>query len=155
MKKLLWALLLAVAIVAGPAVADSDEPLSTGRYITGGILGSAIGLGIGHAVQRRYLPLGLIFSLGEAAGWTAFFADSTLTTTSSGFTTRVSSIGTVGVIGLVTTLGLHVWEIVDVWVTGNQLRKKEAPAKHASRPFTLVPVVMHQEAPGATLVLNF
>ncbi len=156
---LAFGLCLMTASVQADDQVKAQQPvkpgLTTGRYVTGGIIGSVFGLGIGHAIQRRYMPMGLIFTLGEAAGYTAFFADTTFgTTTVGGFTTlRASSIGTLGAIGLIVASGLHVWEAIDLWVTGASLRDK-AVADNRPR-LLIVPAVLHNDAPGFTLALRF
>jgi len=152
--------LLLLTVSARANEPEKEQPvaktgISTGRYITGGIIGSAVGFGIGHAIHRRYMPLGLVFTLGEAAAFTAFFADTSFgTSTVSGITTvRATRIGTLGVIGLVVATGLHIWEVVDVWVTGASLREE----KHADNTprLMIVPSVMHNEAPALTMALRF
>ncbi len=165
-KKLMLApIFFALASAFGGTLANAAEPIkvkpassggiSTGRYITGGIVGSVVGFGIGHAIQRRYMPLGLVFTLGEAAAYTAFFADTRFgTSTSLGVTTvRATSIGTIGTIGLIAALGLHVWEVVDLWVTGADLREKPV-AEHSSK-LMVMPLVMNDRAPGVGMAFQF
>ena len=41
--------------------------ISTGQYVTGGVIGSYFGFGIGHMIQQRWIDRGWIFSLGESA----------------------------------------------------------------------------------------
>jgi hypothetical protein len=151
MKRL--AVLFLMAFALNGALMAADEPLSTGRYVTGGVIGSAIGFGIGHAIQGRYIPLGLIFTLGEGAGLAAAIADSKASTTTGVFTSTRTNFGTAGVIGLIVLGGLHVWEIVDVWVTGNELRRHEPAPKHAS--LAVFPTVFHDSAPGVVVGMNF
>src|SRR5687767_4797890 len=43
-------------------------PVPTGKYITGGILASTVGFGIGHGVQGRYGDKGWIYTATEAGG---------------------------------------------------------------------------------------
>ena len=139
-------------IKAQPAIKPA---LSTGRYVTGGVIGSVFGLGIGHAIQGRYIPLGLVFTLGEAAGYAAFFADTKFGTTNTGLVTsvRATSIGTIGAIGLVVVTGLHIWEVIDLWVTGASLRDKAIT--DAGPRLMIVPTVMHNEAPALTMAFRF
>lgn len=47
--------------------------ISPGAYIVGGLLGTWIGFGLGHAVQGRYDDGGIIFMFGEATGLTFMF----------------------------------------------------------------------------------
>lgn len=167
MKRLFAALVLVLHMGMTPALAAKsasagtpgpEEGIPTGRYIAGGIVGTAAGLGIGHAIQARYVPLGLVFTIGEAIGYTAFFADTTFSTTSSGSFTRTTSMsmGTLAVMGLVLVAGLHVWEVIDVWVTGAELHRKwEATHKQAS--LSVLPVVgaAGESGPGLTVGWRF
>lgn len=146
-----------VATANAEPSADSSEELSLGRYITSGVIGTAVGLGIGHGIQGRYLPLGLVFSVGEAAGWVAFFADTDFTTKrdDDGYReTRVSHIGVAGAIGLGVAIGLHLWEIADIWIKGDEmLRRSKAHA--AETGITVLPVVLNEHAPGMSVLLHF
>src|SRR5215211_7901978 len=40
--------------------------ITPGKYVGGGITATALGWGIGHAIQGRWLDRGWIFTLGEA-----------------------------------------------------------------------------------------
>lgn len=100
---------------------DGDSgrvPVPTGKYITGGVLGSTIGFGIGHAVQGRYGDKGWIFTAGEAAGLTAMVAglasckDETQSDGSK--EKKCSQDGLIG-LGAAALIGFHIWEIVDAW----------------------------------------
>lgn len=98
-------------------------PVSTGKYITGGVIGSVVGLGIGHGIQGRYQDKGWIFTATEAAGITVVVAgaarcinekdnDKTLNDCSSSTRSQMA-------LGYLVALGFHIWEVVDVW-TGAQ-----------------------------------
>lgn len=77
--------------------------VSRAQYIAGGVLGTLMGIGIGHAIQGRYMEngwlftatqLGSAFSLGVFAGqgnevWTGLSA--------------------------ITLIGFRIWELIDVW----------------------------------------
>jgi hypothetical protein len=136
-----------------------QDGLPTGRYIAGGIVGTAVGFGIGHGIQQRYFPLGLVFSIGEAAGLVLYLSNVSVTTTtnSSGFPTTSSvNIGTVGAIGLATILGFHIWETVDIWVTGTALHRKWVE-RHPRASLSILPAVMVRgtTSPGLTVALTF
>ncbi len=49
---------------------DGDElvEMPLRRYIIGGAVGTLFGFGIGHAVQKRYLADGWLYTLGELSG---------------------------------------------------------------------------------------
>ena len=42
---------------------EDYHSISVGRYVAGGVVGMMLGLGIGHAVQGRYLRTGWIFTV--------------------------------------------------------------------------------------------
>ena len=48
--------------------AVEETGMSHSQYVTGGVLGSIFGLGIGHAVQGRYSERGWIFTTSDVTG---------------------------------------------------------------------------------------
>ncbi len=165
MKKLIVGMAFLMAMAAGAdtkpketASESSSEGISTGRYITGGVIGSAIGYGIGHAIQGRYMPLGLVFSLTEAAATVVIIADAHKTADTTIFGGTKYTLGTAGTIGLVALLGMHVWEVIDVWVVGAQYRRA-GPAKADFTPsktkLAALPIAPGGDAPGLSLVMRF
>ncbi len=103
-------------------------PMGDTRYILGGILGTAPGFGIGHAIQGRWLDKGWIFTLGELITLT-LFAGSTFGCIGEGlFETsndrnNDSNCNLAG-IAYLGFLGFKGWEISDIWYQGYQHRKK-------------------------------
>jgi hypothetical protein len=96
--------------------------ISDGKYISGGILGSIVGFGSGHAVQRRYLFKGMIFTIGEGAGLLTFLVfgggqgcapsgNSNYPNSSSCSEDQVMQI-----FGLAVIAGFKIWEMIDLWV---------------------------------------
>lgn len=90
--------------------------MSTPRYVTGGIVGTIPGFGLGHVVQERWLERGWIFTVGEVGslaligvGLNSCFADAL----SSGDCNNTKTLGW-GILGLVV---FKVWEFGDVWLT--------------------------------------
>ena len=86
---------------------------SVSRYIAGGILGTWIGLGLGHAVNGTWREIGKIFTYGE------IIAVGSLTTGlfMTGPEFDGSDLGTAMFVnGLIVYGGLRLWEIVDVWL---------------------------------------
>ena len=151
-------LLITPSVLAEEHLKDNEvakSRMSTGRYVTGGVIGTVFGFGIGHAIQGRYMPLGLVFSVGEAAGYAAFFADTKFGIGSFGGVTTVRTIdmGALGVIGLIVASGLHIWEVIDLWVTGAELRR--SPVADNGPRLMIVPTVMHNEAPAVVMALRF
>lgn len=98
--------------------------ISQGAYIGGGVVGTVLGLGIGHAIQGRYGEKGWIFTVGEIATATLFSIGATncITETFSSLGTSTSSCNDgLMAVGLAGLAGFRVWELVDVWA---------APASH-------------------------
>lgn len=90
-------------------------PVSTGRYITGGVLGSAIGLGLGHAVHGRYLDNGYLFTLGEL--FLPFVIGPAIYKMRTTKTQREKCTDFCGFTdGFYIFVGLRVWETIDLWV---------------------------------------
>lgn len=93
--------------------------ISTTAYVAGGVVGTFVGLGIGNAIQGRYMPYGLVFTLGEigSASLYAWGVADCLEQDLNGVITRSTvhchdGALVVGAIGLV---GFRVWEIIDNW----------------------------------------
>lgn len=112
-------------------IESSDRvPVSTGKYITGGVLGSILGFGIGHAVQGRWQQKGYIFTIGQSAGLLAFttgFAQCLKDNSENTATDCSSSQKSLMLAGYGAMIGFHIWEIVDVW-TGARPVSQESQA---------------------------
>ncbi len=147
-------------------VIDIGE-ISTSRYIIGGVLGTyPIGLGVGHAVQGRWLQGGWIFTAGElgsialAVAGLAGCIDNTFS--SDDCSGGESSLIIAGVFGYV---GFRIWEIIDVWAVPPGHNKKfrelkdyieKAPAKPEPKAsLDLVPLFRPGMGNGLALRLNF
>lgn len=119
----------ALAVAADDSMSDSAKlQVSTGKYITGGVLGSTVGFGIGHAVQGRYSDKGWIFTAGEAVGLTLLVAganqcqkdkdnDPVADKCSSNAASQV-------LLGFASFVGFHIWEVVDVWTGARPIDEK-------------------------------
>ncbi|MCP4446847.1 MAG: hypothetical protein GY811_16085 [Myxococcales bacterium] len=99
--------------------------ITTGQYISGGVIGSHFGFGIGHMVQQRWTDTGWIFTMGESAALTSMIVgavsclnddtyDDSARHSSNGSNDRCSRGLLIG--GLIGFAGLRIWEIVDLWV---------------------------------------
>jgi hypothetical protein len=155
-----------------PAYKQNKIPfaeLSTKRYVIGGITGSIVGFGVGHAIEHRYKSdRGWIFTAGEAGpiaivavgSIVEWMADSCNGDTSSEHYEECknrdshyffSSPQTVTA-ALSIALGFKIWEIVDLWnhPHGN-IPLSESNSSRAE--FAIIP--MRNEGLGAGLVLNF
>lgn len=91
------------------------------RYLAGGLLGSAYGVGLGHLVQGRWLEQGWMFTGGEVGGIALAIygmeqcAEAERTAALEGRRTRCSMAPIVA--GFAAFVGFRVWEIIDVWAT--------------------------------------
>jgi hypothetical protein len=131
-----------------------------GRYIGGGITGSIVGFGIGHAIQGRYPERGWIFTVGEGVGITMFyvgilacFGDAI---NGQSCTPPVALIGG----GLIAFVGFHIWEVIDLWVVPPQANRRYRELRRMGyRPpisdFQVYPTIMHGEAPGLGVAFRF
>jgi hypothetical protein len=115
--------LMSAKVFAADATLDVTDSgkvkVPTGKYITGGIIGSAVGLGIGHAIQDRYHDKGLIFTATEAAGLTAVLLGASQCKTETDSLgvkkTNCDSGMSTMLVGYGVFLGFHIWEVVDIW----------------------------------------
>ena len=129
-------------------ILDNGE-IGTGAYVAGGVVGTLVGLGIGQAIQGRYMSTGLIMTLGEIASISMMVAGATQCVSNavvdglSGQTVNCNqTLLTVGYIGYV---GLRIWEIIDVWATPPSINHRYENLKNhvdqTSTSFGIFPVV--------------
>jgi hypothetical protein len=138
---LAWlALASPVSLAAGtvaPSIQDTDDldmalltpeersvlevgEISHSDYVTGGVVGSIFGFGVGHAIQGRYLPIGGTFTTGEAIGaGLLVYGASNCSSRPDGpgtavVSSRCSELAMMG--GLLLFSGLRLWEILDLWM---------------------------------------
>ncbi|MFO8070366.1 MAG: hypothetical protein R6V85_00705 [Polyangia bacterium] len=95
----------------------SQGYISKGRYAFGGLVGSVVGFGIGHAIHRHYKDCGWVFTLGEGAGLLLFLSTPLLSMFS---VLDYGAVFGIGIGGIVLWGGFKIWEIVDVWVRGHK-----------------------------------
>lgn len=126
-------------------------PVPTGKYITGGVLGSALGFGIGHAVQGRYQDGGWLFTATEGASLAVLMIGlgscSEETENFGGERTKKTTCSNGGLvaIGFASLIGFRVWEIVDVWTGARPVDEKGPQVYFNPNP----------ESPGLGLAWNF
>lgn len=102
--------------------------ISDGEHIAGGLVGTFLGFGTGHAVQGRFSDRGWIFFLGEGAATVAVSMwlvgciedDFDLHSDDTVCNDRVGLL--IG--GLVAMAVFRTWELIDVWA---------GPANHNAR----------------------
>ena len=98
-------------------IIDRRNTLHKAQFIGGGKAGTIFGFGIGHAIQDRYLPLGLVFTLTElmAIGGATFtclpFVNRLFTTQRVRWKKRAPFCA----LSLLVLYGFKAWEIYDVW----------------------------------------
>lgn len=83
------------------------------RYMVGGITGSLVGFGIGHAIQGRYQDKGWFFTAGELGA--ILVASAGLRTCVNDITFYRECNSTTFLVGSFAFLGFRIWEVVDLW----------------------------------------
>lgn len=141
--------------------------ISTGSYIVGGILGTyPLGFGLGHAVQGRWSQKGWIFTAGELGSLTMVVAGLLGCVDKTFSSDDCSDVENVLIsTGLISFVGLRLWEIVDVWAAPpshnrkyNELKEyinKQPEKTPAKVTLDLVPVINPGLGQGLALKLNF
>jgi len=126
MFRILWTALFCSVLGAGHASAETtvnsnqpnsdeaSEGISKVKYFVGAGIGTGIGFGIGHAVQGRWKSTGWIFSALEGVSYAAVLA-ATAESISDSLDGGDGKTPAYGDIGLAVFLGVHIWEIYDVW----------------------------------------
>jgi hypothetical protein len=96
--------------------------ISTEETVAGGLVGTFFGLGLGHAVQGRYLDKGWIFTVGELGSLTVMVIGVSQCIDNDDGCDDGGGLLILG--GFVAALGFRVWELIDVWA---------APSSHNAR----------------------
>jgi hypothetical protein len=135
MKSIVLAVLLFLsmpleAFGANETAPKQDTVIHEAQYVGGGLVGTLIGFGTGHAIQERYLNKGLIFTLGEfgtqlfaAACFTSGCPDGLFLASFAGF------------------IGLRIWEIVDVWMIRSSGVRVADSSESPEVTLTYVPLI--------------
>ena len=103
-------------------------PISNARYIGGGILGSVIGFGTGHAVVGEYESMGWMFTTIEGSIVAATIAGSLAGYAgdpNSEFDIVAWATFISVAIGGALWLAIHIWEIVDLWQRPNVIQNSD------------------------------
>jgi hypothetical protein len=103
----------------------SEGYIPQGRYIAGGLVGTFLGLGLGHAVVGKYGEMGWVFTVGELAALTlvgfgmAQGLGDIFTCWGSGCNNEASSGFGLMTAGMLAFYAFRLWEVIDVWVRPN------------------------------------
>lgn len=157
----------ALAVCSDLRAQDHEDTIGRGRYVTGGIVGSVIGLGIGHAINGTYGKRGWIFTASEVASLGLLVGGLAVTLTKSGVAEapygsgeeHYSTVDPAGpvmfIAGAVAYGALRVWEAVDLWVSPEVVSRERVARprrRRSSSRVALAPVVSsHVYGLGAKL----
>jgi hypothetical protein len=139
-------------------ILDNGE-ISEQRYISGGAVGSVIGLGIGHAIQGRYSEKGWIFTAGELGSVVVLVAGASECTVGVLEGTGCATGAGLMLGGYLGFFGFKIWEIVDLWATPPELNRryhqlKDRVGEEPSYHLMFSPIVI-ERAPGLGLAVIF
>lgn len=135
--------------------------LSTGRYITGGVMSAVLGFGIGHAVQGRWRERGWVFTVGGGASLLVTFIGVADTIGCAGHSDNEQCDTSIGLLvgGYLAFIGFRIWEIADAFVAPPSHNARVRSLKRrlgVSTPYALVPYVTpHGDGAIAGLGLRF
>jgi hypothetical protein len=87
--------------------------MTEGQHVGGGLLGTLLGFGTGHIMQRRWSDKGWIFTVGEAAAYGVLLAGLIDCWELDGTSEDCDDGWIIG--GALAFVGLRIWEAVDVW----------------------------------------
>jgi hypothetical protein len=133
-----------------------------GNYIAGGIVGTVVGFGIGHGIQGRWSDGGWIFTVGDTAALGTYIAGLVIIVSDTNvdgsgpfvFTDGAPGHGVaLAVIGAIAYLGIHIWEIVDIWTGARPFVKPREPA--AVGPAVSFAPVPLDDGGALSMVLRF
>ncbi len=132
--------------------------ISQGRYVAGGVVGSLVGFGVGHAIVGEYQSLGWAFTVGEAVGLAALSAG--ITTLSSCLFVFCSDERSARAdawitFGTVIYYGFRIWEIVDIWVRPQRHNQRYHQIRQRVESTQILPFVDTQGRPSLGLQYRF
>ena len=107
--------------------------IDVGSWVGGGLLGTYIGFGLGHAIQGRYSYDGWILTTGEGLGALAFALGISSCDKLIGHSSwECSNSGnTLVAAGITAFVGFRIYEIFDVWFSPWRINKKVRRLKKA------------------------
>ena len=118
------------------SAAGSSQALSQGQYIGGGVVGTVVGFGLGHAIQGRYFRTGWIHTTlqaGSLMGATTYILYHVSTAlqdknkrpihnNAKSITKEDDSYFLPLYTLYMIFLGSRIWEIVDVWILPSDIK---------------------------------
>lgn len=110
----------------------AEGEIGGGQHVAGGLVGTFFGFGIGHAVQGRWSDKGWIFTVGEVASFGLIL----VALGDCGFEESCEDEADQAWFGVVALIGLHIWEVFDVWLgpPAHNRRVRAARAKAGIYP---------------------
>ena len=141
---------------------DARQELDLRRYVVGGVLGTVLGFGIGHAVQGRYsADYGWLYTAGELSGWVvlgAGFAKAAKCTEEEYLDDLrdrcLRTSGLMALTGYLLFAGLKITETITVWLPStDKYIITEAEVETEPHELRVLPV-FNTESLGLALVTS-
>lgn len=133
--------------------------ISRGQYIAGGVVGSAVGFGIGHAIQGRYGELGWVFTTGEVISYGFLIRSLRNCVDIDWYDTDEDDTSCVdkgmlklSVVGL---FGFKIWEVIDVWTAPPAHNRRYRQLKGATPEKTKFYILPAEKGMTAGLAFSF
>lgn len=138
----------------------NEGELGTTRYVIGGVVGTGIGLGLGHAIEGRWSEMGWIFTTGELA--LSYLTATTAASCILSFGRHEKSCDNMA-LAYGGYYALRVWEAVDVWRGGyikktnyeNLSNKVEGEIKAAPKSTLNISPMLSSKLVGFNLLYTF
>lgn len=146
------------ADVERKAKSEEKPPLSKGRYIGAGILGSVVGLGSGHALVGEYKTVGWIFTTAEILSLVGLPLLSALVLAAIAWDGSIAATGDRLIsiwsgffyAGVILFFGFRIWQIVDIWKRPHsRVAWESATPSPASQPAPTFQAMLVPFVPGA------
>lgn len=93
-----------------------DRPLNLGTYITGGVLGTTLGFGIGHGIVGEYGSIGWVFTTTEVGSLALMVAGAAVGWGQPLGGDKAQTGLALMTVGALCLVGFHIWETIDIWV---------------------------------------
>ena len=130
-----------------------DGEISTTRYVAGGVIGSYIGLGIGHGIVGKYSESGWRFTTGQLVSASLIVAGLS-ECVGSWVKDEDCSGNTALVLGVYGYIGFRLWEIYDIWTIVPRHNKRFKELKEQEDKIGFVPLISNDKI-GAFLTYRF